>query len=375
MNRKHTWTLALLAVFLRLPLLFLSPAFLPAALPWGPLPLWLQPLLDAHASVAWPGLGLMGVLADAFSAVWIARLVERRRLAERLLTPQRSSEGWGSPGFWAGLAWAANPVSLYLVGSAGAWQSLGLAALLASAWHLEYSDAAASEQRAAWAMGLAISACAWPVVFLPLAASGLLSRRDRGRFYARALMMPLLLALPWLFLRAPQEALLAWQGPPSVLGWPGLIAALGSAMGLPWILLHPALELWLWCAPLGLLALWLSYVLRPTALLTGLALGAWVWVLICPSLQGPLLLAPLGLALLVPGTWALRALAACFPLLVLQDRLPGLRSLMLQQVDAGSRGTQLAWAALLLAWCFWATLEGSRLWSQARGPRRSTSYR
>ena len=377
LGQKHLGALAALALLLRLPALFHPEAYLPAASPLGPLPLCLQPLLDAHAVWGWSVLGALGALADAASAVLIARLVERRRLADRLLSAQRSTEGLGSPGFWAGLAWAVNPVSLYLAGSSGAWQSLSLACLLWAAWDLEYSAAAAAEGRAALALGLAIAFALWPLIFLPLAASGLLSRRERSRLYVRALWLPCLPGLAWLFLRTPHEVLSAWAGPPSTLGLPGLFSALWSAAGAPWDYLQPVLELWLWAAPLALLGLGLSFWWRPTALLPGLALGAWVWALACPSLQGPLLLLPVGLSLLLPGPLAWRSMAACLPLLVLQDRLPGLRSLMLRQQDASGlgRGTHLFWAALLLAWLFWALLECSRLWSQARGPRRSSSYR
>jgi hypothetical protein len=85
----------------------------------------------------------------------------------------------------------------------------------------------------------------------------------------------------------------------------------------------------------------------------------------------------MGLALLVPGGLGLRQWAACLPLLVLQDRLPGLRTLMLRQDDpsGAQRGTHLFWAALLLEWCFWAALEAARLGAQARAAHRSSSYR
>lgn len=363
MKRSHLWALALLALLVRVPTLFQIQSMLPVCSPWGPLPLWLQPWLDAHAAWAWPVLGGLGALADAGSAVFIARLVERRRLAERLLTPQRGSEGIASPGFWAGLAWALCPVSLYLVGSAGAWQSLSLLALLSGAWDLEYSRADISEKRAAWAFGAAISFSAWPLLVLPIGAAGLLSRRDRQRFYVRALALPLALALPWLFLVTPQEVAQAWLGAPSTLGVPGLLSALWSAAGAPQASLSPLFQGWTLLGALLMGGLALRFMQRSPALLPGLALGAWAWVLLSPSLQGPLLIAPLGLALLVPGGLGLRQWMACAPLLVLQDRLPVLRSLMLRQDDlnGAQRGLHLLWAALLLAWCFWAILEWARL--------------
>lgn len=377
MKRSHLWALGLLALLARLPALFQAQALLPVCAPLGPLSVWLQPILDGHAGWGWALLGCLGALADAGSAVFIARLVERRRLAERLLTPQRAAEGLASPGFWAGLAWALCPVSLYLAGSAGAWQSLSLLALLSAAWDLEYSRAEISEKRAAWAFGAAISFSAWPLVVLPIGAAGLLSRRDRQRFYLRALLPPAALALPWLLLKTPTQALAAWRGAPSTLGIPGLLSALWSAAGAPQASLGPLLQAWMVLGGGLLVVLGLHFLWRPTALLPGLALGAWLWICFSPALQGPLLIAPLGLALLVPGGLGLRQWGACLPLLLLQDRLPGLRSLMLRQDDPSGlqRGTHLLWAALLLAWCFWAALEGARLSSQARAAHRSNSYR
>jgi hypothetical protein len=138
-------------------------------------------------------------------------------------------------------------------------------------------------------------------------------------------------------------------------------------------MLGPLLQAWQWIAAAGLILYGLVSFWRPVALLPGLAVGAWVWVLLAPHLQGPLFLAPLGLVLLVPGRLPWRLMAATFGLLVLQDHLPGLRGLQLQQADPSGlwRGTHLGWAALLLAWSFWVAVECIRLGAYARRPQRS----
>ena len=367
MSSRFTWALVLTALAVRLPVLFSHQALLPAVAPWGPLVVWAQPWLDAAPDGwGWIGLGLLGALADAASAVLIARLVERRRLADRLLTPKREPEGWASPGFWAGLAWAAHPVAVMLAGSAGAWQSVALFCLLVAAWNLEYSAHPAAEGRASLAMGLAISVALWPLLLLPLGAAGLLSRRARLSFYRQALFLPLILALPWLLIKDPQSVLAALKGSRSLLAFPGLLRALWAAAGAPLAQLQPLLHGWHLVALFGLLLYFATSFWRPAALLPGMALGAWVWALLAPQLQGPLLLAPLGLALLVPGRLPLRLSVATFVLLLLQDQLPGLRGLQLQQADPGSQGVQLLWAALSLVWLFWVALELLRLSSFAR---------
>lgn len=367
MSLRYTWALLLTALAVRLPALFSHQALLPAVAPWGPLVVWAQPWLDvAPGGWGWWGLALAGALADAASAVLIARLVERRRLADRLLTPKREPEGWGSPGFWAGLAWAVHPVAVMLAGSAGAWQSVALFCLLVAAWNLEYSAHPAAEGRASLAMGVAVSVALWPLLLLPLGAAGLLSRRARLRFYGQALFLPVLLALPWLLLNDPQTVVAALKGSLSLLGLPGLLRALWSAAGAPLAQLQPLLQAWHALALCGLLLYFAISFWRPVSLLPGLALGAWVWALLAPQLQGPLLLAPLGLALLVPGRLPLRLSVATFVMLLLQDHLPGLRGLQLQQADPGSQGIQLLWAALSLAWLFWVALELLRLSSFAR---------
>jgi hypothetical protein len=360
----------------RVPAIFSHQALLPVVAPWGPLPVWLQPWLDSVPD-AWLLLALLSAMADALSAVLLARLVERRRLADRLLAPQRTPEAWGSPGFWAGLAWAAHPVAGLLAGSAGAWQSFALLALLSAAWSLEYSSHPAAERWAAWAMGFAISATLWPLLLLPLGAAGLLSRRARARFYAQALFLPLLLALPWLCLNDPRAVALAWMGPPSTLGLPGALGALWSAVGAPAELLRTLLQAWQWVVVLILGAYLLFSLWRPVALLPGLALGAWTWALLAPQMQGPLLLAPLALALLVPGRFALRVGGATFILLVLQQSLPGLRALQLQQADPSGTAlaSRLAWAAVTLAWSFWVAMEWARLWAFAGRSRRLGAFR
>jgi hypothetical protein len=250
---------------------------------------------------------------------------------------------------------------------------LALLGLLGAAWNLEFSDHPSAEDRAAWSMGLAISAALWPLLVLPLGAVGLLSRRARWRFYAQAMLLPLALALPWLLLKDPFTAGLAWQNAPSILGLPGILVSAWSAVGAPAEMLQPLLQAWQCLALAGLALYFLASFWRPVALLPGLALGAWVWVLLAPQLQGPLFLAPLGLLLLVPGRLPLRLMAATLLLLVLQERLPGLRGLQLQQPDPSGawRATHLCWAALLLAWFFWVLVECIRLGAYARRAQRS----
>jgi hypothetical protein len=373
---RMLWCLALTALAVRVPAILSHQALLPAVAPWGPLLVWLQPWIDSSPQ-GWIVLGLVGALADAASAVLLARLVERRRLADRLLAPRRSPEGWGSRGFWMGLAWAVHPVLAFAGGSAGAWQSLALLGLLSAVWNLEYSSHPMAERWGAWGMGLAVSTALWPLLLLPLGAAGLLSRRARARFYAHALWIPLLLALPWLLLEDPHTVMRAWAGGPSTLGLPGILAALWSAAGAPWALLQLFLQAWQWIVLLALGAYFLASLWRPMALLPGLALGAWAWILVAPQLQGPLLLAPLALALMVPGRFSLRVSAATFILLLLQTTLPGLRSLQLQQADLTGewRATNLCWGALVLAWSFWVALEWTRLWAYARRDQNHNSFR
>ncbi len=285
------------------------------------------------------------------------------------------------PGFWAGLAWScpsrwpacwrdrpasgrALPLLCPLERRTGAWST---------------ARTPAAERWAAWAMGFAVSAALWPLLLLPLGAAGLLSRRARWRFYAQALFVPLVLALPWLCLNDPRAVALAWMGAPSTLGLPGALAALvvsapsarprrscgrsckpGSGGGAA----GPRL-------PISSSACW-----RPVALLPGLALGAWTWALLAPQMTGAALCwRPWRSgALLVPGrfcparrrrdsfilSWraAARPCRACVPLqlLPLAGRLP-------RGTWRGLDAFRLAWAAVMA--CAWS-LSGWR-WNGSAG--------
>jgi len=181
---------------------------------------------------------------------------------------------------------------------------------------------------------------------------------------------------PWLLLQDASAVLAAWLGPPSLLGLPGALTALWAAASAPAPWLETLVQGWRWAALAALVLFWLRSFWRPAALMPGLALSAWAWILACPSLQGPLLLAPLGLALLVPGRLAWRLMALTLPLLVLQDHWQALRGLHLQPEQPGQgQMAFLLWAALGLAWLFWVALEWSRLWAYAHRPQGPSSLR
>jgi hypothetical protein len=165
----------------------------------------------------------------------------------------------------------------------------------------------------------------------------------------------------------------AWQAAPSLLGLPGFLASAGSAAGMPIQGLKAFQQAWPYVAVAGLCLYGFLGFWRPVALFPGLALGAWVWILLAPQLQGPLFLAPLALLLLVPGRLAWRLAAGTFVLLVLHDHLPGLRDLQLQQDDPAGlwRGTHWGWAVLICAWLLWVLLECIRLDTHARRSQRS----
>jgi len=291
---SESWILILTTLAVRLPALLRPAAWGAPVAPLGPLAVWLQAWTQRPAeSGAGAVLILLQIFCDAASVLLLLRLVERRRLAERLLSSGAQPPRFASPAFWAGLAWAAHPVAGFLAGPAGAWQSLALLGLLLAAWNLEFSRHPGAQARGAWALGLAIGAALWPLLLLPLASSGLLSRRARLRFCAQALALPLLLLLPWLLLKDSATVLQAWQGSPSVLGLEGVLRSLWSAAAAPPEMLGALIKGWTLVA-LPALALWtLLCFWRPPALLPGLALGAWVWVLLAPQLQSEQLLTPL----------------------------------------------------------------------------------
>jgi hypothetical protein len=372
---SETWVLILTSLALRLSALLNPSAWAVPVAPLGPLGAWLQPFSDApQAGWSGPAWILLQAFCDAASALLIMRLVERRRLAERLLAPAAQSARFASPAFWAGLAWAVHPVAGLLAGPLGVWQSLGLLGLLLAAWNLEFSTHPAAEARAAWVWGLASSAALWPVLLLPLGGAGFLSRRARLRFYGQALLLPLLLLLPWLFLKDPATVEKAWKGPVSLLGVPGVLRSLWSAAGAPASMLSPLLKAWELFSLMALVSVPLFWLWRAPALLPGLGLGAWLWVLLSPQPQEAQLLAALALLLLLPGGLAWRMAAISFFLLILHRWLPGLRDLEQGPTGGSWRGVQLGWSALLLAWLFWTALTCLRLNTDARRPHRASQY-
>jgi hypothetical protein len=341
--------LALLALAARAPMLWWRPLPPSSPLPWGPLLYWLPAGLAAGLGPPAPWLGVLSAFADAGSAVLLALLVQRHRLADSLLADNRGPQGWKSPGVLAGLAWALHPAALLCAGAGAAWQSGALLGVLYAAWQLEYGAAGDSERRAALALGAAGALAWWPLLLLPFCLNGFLSARERGRFIFFALLPALLLALPTFLLKDWAAIRPAVVGP-SPLGVPGLWRSLAALAGAPENWLESALHAWRW-AGAGLLALFLLWASgRRLELFQGLALGSLTWLLLAPQLQPELLLGPLGLWLLLPGRAAWRWAGASTLLLLAAAALP-----------QGAGAAALLWSALLLAWLFVSALEWARL--------------
>jgi hypothetical protein len=397
---RHLGLLALLALAVRLPVLFLSPgapydmdSYARVAACPGPglysstallghypyLPLWwlivkamslLQGIFGGDPGV-W--LRLPGVAGDVVLCGLIYLLAQRRSLG--------SSPAAGRRAAWiAAVSWALNPLAILISAAHGQFDSLALACVLGMAWLLEYSEGSRAETWAALALGAAVALKTWPLAFLPLALGVFSSRKDRLRFCAIAALPCLVLLAPWIAMDSLGAVAdrLSYTGA-GVLGLTGAIKALffvGQDPAYPDFFRDPAVlravGLGLKACTLGLLAaaaLWSLQRVRSIKLLEGLPWAALTLVLLAPALSVQYLAWAPALALAVSPSLGWRLSLAALPLAVV------FYALFMPAVLAGpsawappvqSPGVLLAWAGLNLAWWFWTLGEWRRAGDCAR---------
>jgi hypothetical protein len=408
LRARHLWLLILAGLALRGPWLLLSPgapfdvesygrvaaagaqglySATETAGRYPYLPLWwlvlklvgaLQGVLGGPLDV-WTRVP--AVLGDLGVACLLYLLVERRSRSSAALAAGPEALLSTRAGLAAGLGWALNPLAALISTAHGQFDSLALAGLLASAWWLEYSSAPRAGLWAALSLAAAISLKTWPLAFLPLYLGVFSSRREAFWFAAWALLPPLLLLAPFVYLSGSDQVLarLSYSGA-SALGFSGALRASFFAVDAPVALYHQVDDAWRLGA-LGLLGLgwlWALRRARRLRLLDALPWMALSLVLFAPGLSPQYLAWPAAFSLLAGGGLAWRYHIASLPLLV------GFYALFMPVVLAGhaawpapqlGAGPILLWAALNLAWCGWAWREWMRLQRLNLVSRKATLFR
>jgi hypothetical protein len=268
---------------------------------------------------------------------------------------------------WAGLAYAASPLAVIISAGHGQFDSLPLLFVLLA---LASMQKGASRSAALW-LGAGIAIKTWPLALLPAFLRPVPGASQRARFAGWALLPPLAVSLPWLL--ATPGAMAA-----RVLGYAG-VRCIGlneavhavsyllrwPAWVMPWS--HAALG---WAMAGGWLGLSLLYLLGPweLPLEEALALVVLLLYVLSPSLSTQYLLWLLPLALLLPGSLALRHQLYCLPLLLIFYTMfmpEAYLTARFQGQMAPSAGFLLPWAALNLAlWAFFV-VEAWRLLRRA----------
>jgi len=301
-------------------------------------------------------LGDLGLVALIFS------LLRRREDAQGLSLPalQRRST-------WAGLAYAASPLAIIISAGHGQFDSLPLLFTLLALSSMQKGE----ERNAALWLGAGIALKTWPLALLPAFLKPVQGRGARARFTAWALLPPLALSLPWLL--STPGAMAA-----RVLGYAGVrcIGLNEAVHAVSYLLRWPA-----WVMPAshavlgwGMAGCWLGlsllYLLTSweLALEEALALSVLLLYVLSPSLSTQYLLWLLPLALLLPGSLALRHQLYVLPVLLVFYTMfmpEAYLDARFKGQMAPSAGFLLPWAALNLAlWAFFV-LEAWRLLRRA----------
>jgi hypothetical protein len=397
MRRESAFTLAgllLVALAARLPMLIVGPGVqfdmesyrLVAKEMLAGAPLYSDPLLKVRypylppwalvvVSMEW--LSRASGLAESFCLRLPALLGDLGVVALlfRILRGREAEQGCALPALerrstWASLAYAASPLAIIISAGHGQFDSLPLLCLLLAYAAMQKS----AGRRAALWLGAGIALKTWPLVLLPLFLKPLPQARSRLRFTAWALLPPLLVTLPWLFSTPGELAarVLSYTGV-RCIGLNEAVHALSYLLGWPsWVMraMHQGLSLLLAAAWLTLSALYLWGPWR-LALEEGLALAVLLLYVLAPGISTQYLLWLLPLALLLPGSLALRHQFYSLPVLLLFYTLFMPEAFLDGRFKgqlAPSAGMLLPWIALNLGLWLFFLLEAARLLRRAARP-------
>jgi hypothetical protein len=314
--------------------------------------------------------GLLGDLGIVFLLFLIME-----RLSLKPLLHSAPKPFWQGRPFWAGLAYAANPVSILISAGHGQFDSLVLFFVLLAAWHFEFSQAPLSDFYSALSLSAAIALKTWPVFLLPFFMKNLNSGLERRRYLLACLLPALLLLLPFALQGGWDATWMAlnYSGSQALSLPEALRASFYAAQASPENFQAVAWGfkvLGLSCLGIFFAAYSLSAARFP--LFPGLALGVLTLYVCAPAFAVQYLLWLLPLALLLPGRLALRhsawalGLSLAFYSLFMPEAFLGGKAWAPQPLPTW---LVLLWAvANLGAWMAFAA-EWNALWRLCRSPK------
>lgn len=269
---------------------------------WGYLNYLLRPLAAMGGLPEAAVLKILPVLADAWIPILLLMILSRLAPEGPMKASEKAPPFWISSAFWLALAWAVNPLIVYLSAGQGSFHSLPLLAVLAAVWYVEFSQQPQSDLFAPLALSAAIALAWWPLAMLPLFLKAYPNAGQRMRFASLALVLPLLLSLPLLL--AGDIGLLL---PQAEIG----LGALMKNMELQSLLQQFSAdsERWLMLGgPLAVAVLGSIYLIGPWRfpLMPAMALASLLLLVFSFGAQRWMLGIPLLFALAVPGALALR---------------------------------------------------------------------